>query len=110
MPQPYNITLSGAANFSGAFIANTLLISGGASMHYDQALANFSTIEGSSGYTVGSWTGNHAINKRVIWSRNIGHVVGSRSFTSPYGVTTCDLWREQLDLDIRQAIQQSNRR
>ncbi|MGB8353162.1 MAG: hypothetical protein WCD79_04685 [Chthoniobacteraceae bacterium] len=51
----YNITLSGAANFSGAFVANTLLISGGASMHYDQSLANFSTGQGASGFTVGSW-------------------------------------------------------
>jgi len=51
----YNITLSGAANFSGAFIANTLLISGGASMHYDASLKNLSTREGATGYSVGSW-------------------------------------------------------
>jgi hypothetical protein len=35
----YNYTISGAANYSGAFIGNTISITGGASVHYDEALA-----------------------------------------------------------------------
>jgi hypothetical protein len=35
----YNYNISGTSNFSGAFIGNTIVISGGASVHYDEALA-----------------------------------------------------------------------
>ena len=38
--------ISGAANLSGAFIGNTMNISGGAMIHYDKALVN----AGESGY------------------------------------------------------------
>ena len=41
--------ISGSASFSGALIGNTMNISGGASVHYDQALANSGG--GGSGYT-----------------------------------------------------------
>ena len=41
--------ISGSANFSGAMIGKTMNISGGASLHYDQALANSGG--SGSGYT-----------------------------------------------------------
>ena len=46
-------SISGSADFSGALIGKTMNISGGASVHYDQALANMA---GSGyGYKVASW-------------------------------------------------------
>ena len=50
-----DVTVSGTGAISGALIGKTLLISGGASVHYDQALAR---IGGNSGgaYTVATWT------------------------------------------------------
>ena len=40
------LTLSGSANFSGALVGKTMNISGGASVHYDEALASTSTSGG----------------------------------------------------------------
>ena len=47
-----NFTISGSANLSGAFIGNTMNISGGAGVHYDQALARMSGSGPGYGYTV----------------------------------------------------------
>ncbi len=47
-----DITLSGSANFSGAMVGKTINISGGASLHYDEALG-FNA--GSAAYKVASW-------------------------------------------------------
>jgi len=51
----YGITVSGTANLSGAFIGNNINISGGASVHYDEALKNL--IEGNStgNFAFASW-------------------------------------------------------
>ena len=43
-------TYSGSANASGSFTGNTILISGGAAVHYDEALAN-----AGKGWVVMSW-------------------------------------------------------
>ncbi len=48
-----DFTVSGSANLSGAFIAQSIIISGGASVHYDEALARAGGNGGS--YTVASW-------------------------------------------------------
>ena len=50
-----DFTLSGAANFSGAMIGKTIVISGGASLHYDEALAKFSGSGAAASYRVASW-------------------------------------------------------
>jgi hypothetical protein len=50
----FDVVVSGSANLSGAFIANTASLSGGASMHYDEALARMSS-GGNSKFTVVSW-------------------------------------------------------
>ena len=48
-----DFTISGSANFSDALIGKTMNISGGANVHYDQALASMA---GSGyGYKVASW-------------------------------------------------------
>jgi Tfp pilus assembly protein PilX len=48
-----DFTISGSANFSGALIGKTMVISGGASVHYDEALAK---LPGNGyGYNVASW-------------------------------------------------------
>jgi hypothetical protein len=47
-----DVNYSGSAHFSGAMIVKTLLMSGGASLHYDEALASGSGSGGS--YTFGS--------------------------------------------------------
>jgi hypothetical protein len=50
----YDMTISGSGALMGAIISNSLLISGGASIHYDQALA--STTNSSVGnYAFASW-------------------------------------------------------
>lgn len=48
-------TISGDSNFSGALIGKTMTISGGASVHYDQALAKLSGGAGGGTYHVASW-------------------------------------------------------
>lgn len=50
-----DFTLSGTANFSGAMIGRTIVISGGASLHYDEALAKFSGSGAAGAYRVASW-------------------------------------------------------
>jgi hypothetical protein len=51
-----DFNISGSASFSGAMIAKTMNISGGASLHYDEALARYTGNGGtSSGWTVASW-------------------------------------------------------
>jgi len=51
----YKITVSGTGNFSGALIGDSLTISGGASLHYDEAL-NLNTVDTSLGnYSYASW-------------------------------------------------------
>ena len=41
----YDVTISGSGGLSGSVTANTLTISGGASLHYDQALSGSSSID-----------------------------------------------------------------
>jgi hypothetical protein len=50
-----DFTISGSAIFSGALIGKTMNISGGASLHYDEALARFTGSGGSGAYRVASW-------------------------------------------------------
>lgn len=47
-------TVSGSANMSGAIIGKTMNISGGASVHYDEALSRIGNTA-SGGYRVASW-------------------------------------------------------
>lgn len=47
-----DFTISGSANFSGAMIGKTMLISGGASLHYDEGLMNSGS--GGGAYTFAS--------------------------------------------------------
>jgi hypothetical protein len=49
----YDMTISGTGALTGAIISNSLLISGGASIHYDQALASSSSTVGN--YAFASW-------------------------------------------------------
>ncbi len=48
-------TVSGSSNLSGSFIGKNIVISGGASVHYDEALAKFNGGGGSSSWRVASW-------------------------------------------------------
>ncbi|MBV9658777.1 MAG: hypothetical protein JO295_11765 [Verrucomicrobia bacterium] len=48
-----DFTISGSANFSGALIGNTMNISGGASVHFDEALKSSSP--GGTAFSVASW-------------------------------------------------------
>lgn len=48
-------TVSGSASMSGAIIGKTMNISGGANVHYDEALALLGGSGGTSGYSVRSW-------------------------------------------------------
>ena len=50
-----NFTISGTANYSGAMIGKTMNISGGASLHYDEALGRISGGASGGGYHVKSW-------------------------------------------------------
>ncbi len=50
-----DFTLSGTANFSGAMVGKTIVISGGASLHYDEALAKFNGSGSKGNYRVASW-------------------------------------------------------
>jgi len=49
-----DFTISGSANLSGALVGKTMLISGGASVHYDKALANYTGSGGGAGWQVAS--------------------------------------------------------
>ena len=48
------LTVSGGADLSGAFIGKTMNISGGPSVHYDEAITRFGA-DGSAGYQVSSF-------------------------------------------------------
>lgn len=52
-----NVTISGSGSLTGALIGNTLNISGGASLHYDDALAGYlgNGTVGFSSYAFASW-------------------------------------------------------
>ena len=49
----YNMTVSGTGSLSGAFIANSIVISGGASVHYDESLNAGG--QGGTNYSYASW-------------------------------------------------------
>jgi len=51
----FDVTISGSGGFSGAMIANTLNISGGASFHYDEALATGASSGAVGNYAFASW-------------------------------------------------------
>ena len=51
----YDITVSGTGQFSGALIGNTLTISGGAGLHYDEALGKGSGSATVGNYAYSSW-------------------------------------------------------
>jgi len=59
----FGVTISGSGSLNGAIIANTLTISGGASLHYDQALysSGSSTI---GNYAFASWFEDNSDPKR----------------------------------------------
>lgn len=63
----YDTTISGSGNFSGALIAKSLTISGGASFHYDEALA-LGAGSGSSvsNYAYASWFEDNSDSARSI--------------------------------------------
>lgn len=50
----FDITVSGQADLSGSFIGNTVNISGGASVHYDEALGRIGSTS-SEKFTIASW-------------------------------------------------------
>jgi hypothetical protein len=60
-----NLQISGSANYSGAFIGNTLQLSGSASVHYDQAL-NKNGGSSSVSYSFASWFEDNSDPKRSI--------------------------------------------
>jgi Tfp pilus assembly protein PilX len=51
----YNITISGGGSLSGAVIANTLNISGGSGLHYDEALNTSGASSAIGNYAFASW-------------------------------------------------------
>lgn len=51
----FDFTISGSGNLSGALIGKTMKISGGASLHYDEALSRFILPGDIAGYRVASW-------------------------------------------------------
>ncbi len=50
-----NFTISGDANYSGAFIGNNITISGGASVHYDESLKINGNSASLGNYAYGNW-------------------------------------------------------
>jgi len=50
----YDLTITGSGDFSGAFIGNTAKISGGASVHYDEALGSVGG-RNAAAFSVVSW-------------------------------------------------------
>lgn len=51
----FNVTISGLGGISGALIGNSLTISGGASLHYDEALNTNSSSSSVGNYAFASW-------------------------------------------------------
>ena len=51
----YNITISGGGSVSGAVIANTLNLSGGSGLHYDEALNSNGANSAVGNYAFASW-------------------------------------------------------
>jgi hypothetical protein len=51
----FDVTLSGSGGLSGALIGNSLNISGGASLHYDEALNTNGASSGIGNYAFASW-------------------------------------------------------
>lgn len=51
----YNFDISGSSDFIGSFIGNSFNISGGASVHYDEALAGGGSGGSTGNYAYGSW-------------------------------------------------------
>jgi hypothetical protein len=51
----FDVTLSGTGGMSGALIGNSVNISGGASLHYDEALNTSSGTSGIGNYAFASW-------------------------------------------------------
>ncbi len=62
----YDLTVSGSSNLSGAFIANSMNISGGASVHYDESLAKNGTSTTLGNYAYGSWFEDNSAAKRGL--------------------------------------------
>jgi len=60
-----NLQISGSASYSGAFIGNTMQLSGGASIHYDEAL-NKNGGSSSVSYSFASWFEDNSDPKRSI--------------------------------------------
>jgi hypothetical protein len=60
-----NIQISGSSSYSGAFIGNTLQLSGSASVHYDEAL-NKNGGGGGVSYSFASWFEDNSDPKRAI--------------------------------------------
>lgn len=51
----FDVTISGTGSLNGAIIANTINISGGASVHYDEALNTNGTSSAIGNYAFASW-------------------------------------------------------
>jgi hypothetical protein len=51
----YDATISGSGDFSGAIVTDTLTVSGGASIHYDEDLAAASSSSSVGNYAFASW-------------------------------------------------------
>jgi hypothetical protein len=62
----YDTTISGSGGWSGALLSNTLLISGGASFHFDEALAVGGATGGVGNYAFASWFEDNSDPARII--------------------------------------------
>jgi hypothetical protein len=51
----FDVTISGSGAISGSLIANSLNISGGASLHYDEALNTNGSSSAIGNYAFASW-------------------------------------------------------
>jgi len=62
----YDLTISGSGGLTGAVIAGTLNISGGASLHYDEALNNGGGSASVGNYAFASWFEDNSDTARSI--------------------------------------------
>ncbi len=61
-----NVTISGAANFNGAAVANQITLNGGVMFHYDEGLADF--YGGDPTFKIDSWTEIYNKEDRIDFS------------------------------------------
>jgi hypothetical protein len=62
----YDVTVSGSGSFIGALIADTLTISGGAGLHYDESLGNGGAGSPVGNYAFASWFEDNSDTARGI--------------------------------------------